>query len=605
MNLEEEQEGGLRCNRCGRVNEPQGVYCADCGMELESQPRLSIPKVEDRPRRVVLCRSLLPEDLDRLWGAFERALHCDCFPERVLWPSDDDSGEGLYQELPEGTVLLSDVLSGDYRNKPVPGWLDLVSRLASTIDALHRCGCRLNSFGLNSLIVTEDNLDFVGLCLPMSLSFLDTPRSQMSPVGLDCCFASPELQGYVEYPPSSASDVYNLALLTYYLMVGESPKDLLACHFCPIAAHPELSPAVRACMEEALAMDPALRPQSAEEFVKRLRRSLVTDLCRCHFGLQSAWLSDVGIGGRENNEDACGIWIRSKTDPHGQCTIGVVAVADGMGGGAFGERASAYCIERLLEDTTDDLRILAGKLASPPEWADAIRSWVLQLNQQVIQLGEKLRTPHDIGSTLTALLLLGSRGFLLHVGDSRLYLVRGDEIVQLTSDQTYAEELYSHGQLNREEADKSIYRHVLTSFVGSPKCAPQVEELDLTGGDVFVLCTDGLTEGLPERDIFELSTTLPPEEAVVEMIRRCKHHLLSQPPEPEATANGPQSDNISVVVLRISEVAKTDSAESFSAGSGLGARDFSPCVECNPEREQIEGESYDRTANDLGSARPS
>lgn len=375
----------------------------------------------------------------------------------------------------------------------------------------------------------------------------------MSLAGVDCCFAAPEIQGYVEHPAGPAADVYALAVLTHCLLAGSTPRDLVECDFCPVKDHSDLGPSLTRCLEDALAMVPERRPRSARLFVERLRAALVQDYCRPGPELRCASLTDIGIGGRENNEDTCGVWMRAATDAHGRYLVGVAAVADGMGGGAFGERASSFCIDRILDDSARDLRLLGEALASPDEWVAACRDWVLGLNQDVIDLGRQLTAPNDVGSTLTAVLFTGCRAFLLHAGDSRLYLVRSGGASKLTRDQTYAEQLYEEGQLTREEADASIYRNVLTSYIGSSKCLPQVEELHVSPGDTLVLCSDGLMEGLTEGDMRDLAARLSVSEAVWEMVCRCKRRLQTAPSDLSAAAGIACSDNMTAVVVQIAE----------------------------------------------------
>lgn len=550
MNVRDPHPDVMPCNHCGQRNEPRAAYCDGCGMEMHPAERPELRPDGHGARKVLLSRSLASHDLDRLWSTFEAVQGCPWFPSRVLWPEEDDGGR-LLQELPGGTVLLAEAMAAFRTAAPTRGWLGLVSGIASAIDDIQQSGCRLNSVGLGSIILTQNTYEFVGLCLPMCLTHLDTPRTEMSPAGIDCCFAAPEMQGYVEHPAGPAVDVYTLAVLTYYLLSGEPPRDLVECGFFPVKDHPEIGPSLKECLEDSLAFTPERRPRSAGLFVERLRKALVKDHCRTGPDLRFASLTDIGLGGRENNEDSCGVWMRGAADAHGQWLIGVAAVADGMGGSAFGERASSFCIDRILDDSARNLQFLGDALASPAAWTTACRNWLLGLNRDVIDLGRQLAAPNDVGSTLTAVLFAGRRAFLLHAGDSRLYLLRSGSVSRLTRIQTYAEQLHQEGLLTLEEIGSSIYRNVLTSYVGSPKCDPQVEELDLVPGDALVLCSDGLMEGLTEQDMHDLAVRLPPDEAVVEMVRRCKYNLGTVPSDPDSPAGIPCSDNMTAVVVQI------------------------------------------------------
>lgn len=592
MNRRDAQEEDTRCSHCGQCNEPRATFCDGCGMELRAAARPLQAAEGSGARQVLLSRSLSSQDLDRLWRAFEAVQGCGFFPRRVLWPEEDADGGALRQELPEGTVLLSQALAISATGEPARGWLDLVSRVAAAIDDVQRFGCRFNSLGLNSIIVANDTHEFAGLCLPISLTYLDTPRAEMSLAGIDCCFASPEMQGYVDHPAGPAADVYALAALTYYLLSGSVPRDLMECNFCPVRDHPDLGPSLRECLEDALAMIPERRPRSPGQFVERVRKALVQDLCRPGPEVSSAFLTDIGIGGRDNNEDSCGVWIRSAADAHGRCLVGVAAVADGMGGGAFGERASSLCIDRILDDSARDLRLLGGALASPANWVTACRDWLLRLNQEVIDLGSQLTAPNDVGSTLTAVMFTGHRAFLLHAGDSRLYLIRLGSISRLTRSQTYAEQLHEEGDLTREEVDASIYRNVLTSFIGSPKCVPQVEELHLAAGDTLVLCSDGLIEGLSERDLLDIAAQLPPNEAVAEMVNCCKRRMQTAPSELGAPAGIPCSDNMTVVVVQIPEKSTAEPHHGATVDEALPAEKPSAATPVAPGTRPTEGDIH-------------
>ncbi|GIW89998.1 MAG: hypothetical protein KatS3mg109_0430 [Pirellulaceae bacterium] len=605
MNPHDVRKEDTRCKNCGQANKPQADFCDECGMELRPAVQPVPPVDACVGRLVLLARSLSPRDLNRLRSAYEAVQGCVCFPQRILWPEQDEDDSTLWQELPEGTVILSEVRSTIPMGEPSRGWLELVSQVAIAIDQIHRFGYRLNSLGFNSIIVSQDTYEFVGLCLPISLTALDTPREEMTLVGLDCCFASPEVQGYTDHPIGPTADVYALATLTYYLLSGTAPRDLVECNFCPVKEHRALGPSMRRSLEDALAVTPACRPSSALQFVERVRKALVQDLCRPGPGLNSAFLTDIGIGGRDNNEDACGVWIHSAVDSHGSCLVGVAAVADGMGGGAFGERASSLCIDRIVDASASDLRLLGGALAFPADWVTACRDWMLRLNQEVIDLGKQLAAPNNVGSTLSAVLFAGHRAFLLHAGDSRLYLIRSGSICRLTRSQTYAEQLHQEGLLTEEEVDKSSYRHVLTSYIGSPKCAPHVQELHLVPGDRLVLCSDGLVEGLTEQDICHLASSFPPNEAVVEMVRLCKHRLRTTLSALADSESIPYSDNITVVVIQIFGEPRMEDNSGVDATQSLSFEGTAGPLLETAQTRTVEGDMHARSADDNAGTRAS
>lgn len=590
MSLHDAPQDSTQCTHCGQANDPGAGFCDGCGMELGLARQASQMTEQCSIRRVLLSQSLPTEELDRLWLAFERVSERPWFPRRVVWPSEDDGGL-LLQELPEKTLLLSEATEVFKPGEPARAWLRLIGEVANAVEDIHRMGVRLNSLGLNSIILAEDTYEFVGLCMPTCLTHLDAPRNGIPLGGIDCCFAAPEVQGFVEYPSGAAADVYVLAALAYDLMSGERPRDLVLCGFSPVNDASDLGPSVKECLDDALALTPQRRPQSASQFVERLRKAIVKDCCRDGLTLRYACLTDIGLGGRDNNEDSCGIGIQAIETANGDCLVGVAAVADGMGGSAFGERASSLCIDRMLRDSDWNLEILGDALTVPAEWTVAFENWLLQLNHDMMQLGEQLAAPNDIGSTLTAVLFAGRRAFVLHAGDSRLYLLRQAQVSQFTHDQTYAEQMHSEGLLTRGEISTSIYRNVLTSYIGAPKLSPQVEELNLIAGDVLVLCSDGLMDGLNERDMHDLAVRLPPDEAVRELIRRSKLNLEDRWSDIENSEGIASSDNMTAIVIQLPEELPLHSSHATSANQGDPVEALQRPAHVAPKAQLPEGES--------------
>jgi protein phosphatase len=150
-----------------------------------------------------------------------------------------------------------------------------------------------------------------------------------------------------------------------------------------------------------------------------------------------------------------------------------------------------------------------------------------------------------MGATLTALLFLGRRVYLVHAGDSRAYRFRDGRPARLTRDQTYAQELLDRGQLTPEAVGPSGYGSVLVSHIGTRRCAPQVECLDVRPGDWLVLCSDGLTEGLDEAAMAEVLRQAPPEGAARALVERALGRLARD------RAAGPCSDNVTAVVVQV------------------------------------------------------
>ncbi|MCB9522919.1 MAG: Stp1/IreP family PP2C-type Ser/Thr phosphatase [Myxococcales bacterium] len=184
-------------------------------------------------------------------------------------------------------------------------------------------------------------------------------------------------------------------------------------------------------------------------------------------------------------------------------------VADGMGGHAAGEVASETAVEVLQREvqqaeplierfieTGDGRELVLGMLE------DAVRNAGKAIYTKAQNEPEK----RGMGTTVSALLLTPCRGFIAHVGDSRIYLVRGQDVFQLTEDHSLINELIKRGRLKPEDAHKAPYKNAVTRAVGV-HADVQVDTLDFEvgDGDHFLLCSDGLTNHLrDDREIVEV-----------------------------------------------------------------------------------------------------
>lgn len=212
--------------------------------------------------------------------------------------------------------------------------------------------------------------------------------------------------------------------------------------------------------------------------------------------IQSWALSDVGRV-RDHNED------NLLVEPG----LGLFVVADGMGGHAAGEVASQAAVATLREAVSRAQPLLR-KFAEKEEEED--QRQILTLIEQSIQeacakiydMGQKDQKRRGMGTTTSLLLLVGRRGFIGHVGDSRIYLHRANQVHQLTEDHSLIQELIKRGKLRKEDADKSPYRNAVTRAVGI-YASVEVDTLgfDILPGDTFLLCSDGLSGYLKDEEV--------------------------------------------------------------------------------------------------------
>ncbi len=183
------------------------------------------------------------------------------------------------------------------------------------------------------------------------------------------------------------------------------------------------------------------------------------------------------------------------------------AVADGMGGHRGGEVASSLA----LETVQGMFERREGSLAEQ----------VAEANRAVFDRSQNDRSVSGMGTTLTAAQVDGNRVHLVHVGDSRAYLLRGGELTQITEDHTLVHRMVMEGEITPEEAETHPHRSILTRALGVDQTI-QVDEgdIEVVPGDRILLCTDGLTGMVPEGQIREiLLETRDPQEAVEKLVK--------------------------------------------------------------------------------------
>ncbi|HWL32875.1 MAG TPA: Stp1/IreP family PP2C-type Ser/Thr phosphatase [Gaiellaceae bacterium] len=168
------------------------------------------------------------------------------------------------------------------------------------------------------------------------------------------------------------------------------------------------------------------------------------------------------------------------------------AIADGMGGAQAGEVASGLAAA-VLEEATGDER-----------GEERVASLIQEANRRVFQRSSEDATTSGMGTTMTVALLDNADGTIAfgHVGDSRAYRVRGGELEQLTDDHSLVGELVRSGRLSPEEAESHPQRSVITRALGTePNVDVDTFTVGAEQGDIYLLCSDGLTDMIPPRDI--------------------------------------------------------------------------------------------------------
>jgi protein phosphatase len=228
-----------------------------------------------------------------------------------------------------------------------------------------------------------------------------------------------------------------------------------------------------------------------------------------------------------------------------QPSIGVFAVADGMGGHEAGQFASATVVESLLS---------IGVPASAPDLLARFEDRVSQANSRLKQAARE-RGAAVIGATVAALLTFERYYACVWSGDSRIYRLRGGALVQISRDHTEAQELIDGGALSHEEARTWPRRGTLTRAIGVHDDAElEIEHGVLEAGDSFILCSDGLTTHVEDAEILERAAGRTPQQACDELVTL-------------ALKRG-GTDNVTVVVVRCGPAA--GGSEALFAGADAG-----------------------------------
>jgi PPM family protein phosphatase len=251
--------------------------------------------------------------------------------------------------------------------------------------------------------------------------------------------------------------------------------------------------------------------------------------------LRYAVRSDVGLL-REGNEDS------AYAGPH------LLALADGMGGHAAGEVASAVAISALmgLDDDVPGLDMLG-----------ALADAVAKANAQLHDMSAADASVEGMGTTLTAMLWSPPRVALCHIGDSRAYMLRDGELYQITRDHTLVQSLLDEGRISQDEAATHPQRSLILRALDSRTDAePDLSLREALPGDRYLLCSDGLSDVVTEETLHRTLLAIPdPDEVVVQLVELANR------------AGGP--DNITCIVADVLDTATTRVAPSeFSVVAG-------------------------------------
>ena len=216
----------------------------------------------------------------------------------------------------------------------------------------------------------------------------------------------------------------------------------------------------------------------------------------------------------------------------------LMMVADGVGGAAKGADASRLALEAVTQYVAHSTRCYYAASSQGDEaFTEALQEAAVLCHAQLLRQGEGNPECRGMATTLTLYLGAWPRAYLLQVGDSRCYLLRQGELIQISRDQTMAQDLVDLGVMSRADASKTRLAHTLSSSIGGRTPAPVVTALDIEWGTTVLLCSDGLTNHISDDRIRDRLRSMESAKQVCEDLLK------------EALDEG-GSDNITIVVAR-------------------------------------------------------
>ena len=240
--------------------------------------------------------------------------------------------------------------------------------------------------------------------------------------------------------------------------------------------------------------------------------------------------------------------VRSGNEDSALASKNLIAVADGMGGHAAGEVASSLAVKTLLQSAQVFTHPDIDEESADDLYLQAIQEADLSLKSAV----EENPALSGMGTTLTSLLLRGTSVALLHIGDSRAYRLRGSAFEQLSVDHTVIQELLNQGAISESDIATHPQRSVLTQvMMGEGNIEVPLPVIDVKVGDRFLVCSDGLSSVLTEKEIKSLLKGKDRDAAVAALV--------------DATYINGAPDNVTLVIGDIVEENQPDTFETIGA----------------------------------------
>ncbi|MFH0812929.1 MAG: Stp1/IreP family PP2C-type Ser/Thr phosphatase [Pseudomonadota bacterium] len=254
------------------------------------------------------------------------------------------------------------------------------------------------------------------------------------------------------------------------------------------------------------------------------------------FKISFAAKSDLGLKRKINEDSYCA-----------DEKIGLFMVLDGIGGHKAGEVASNLGLDTMKENVMRGLKGKSGTVTGEQDEglsreAVVLNNSIALANKVIYEVAHSREEYHGMGTTLASLLIGEKSVAIAHVGDSRIYLIRKNLIERLTEDHSLVMEQLRRGLINEEDAERSEMKNIITRALGAEENVhPTIDELVPAKDDIFLLCSDGLTDLVSDEEILNLLL-----ENRQSLDRACQH-LIDQ-----ANARGGK-DNITTILVNFQE----------------------------------------------------
>lgn len=575
----------LICPECGLENQPDALYCDDCGAQLTLPEKKEEKKEETR----LLVESDIVNDRYMIEAVLSRSTTCATYraldtrvDDEVIWIKekvfDDETDEEirkqvkLYELLKENEhdnlVQVLDVFLWEgrlytvYENLTGQDLETLSHLKGDAIDEKHILHIaiqamegikHLHSLGILHRDIHPSHLFLTSKGFVKLMGFGMICRIQEPPHDnrVDEGFSPPEMYGLMGGKLMESSDLFSMGASLYYLITNSKPKEFSREHSFRFRPIDDLDTRIDKKFEniilKAVQKDPDRRFKNADEMLRELMKVEGEDTIdedspekvvdeevhdREKVVLEIFARSHVGMV-RSINQDSCFVGKSTVFEKSVPLEYTLLIVADGMGGEAEGDKASSLAVRVISKEVMDRfVPVITG--------ADTVRlyndndlqekaSFILKksiekANRVVFDYSREDVSRRGMGSTLTAAIIEKDNMCICHAGDTRAYVFNDEEgLVQLTEDHSLVGRLVRMGQLTREEALKSPQRSAIYRALGtSPDLDIDTYQRTLKDGDTLLICSDGVWEYFTDAEMLEtFRTERSPENIGNTLVRNC------------------------------------------------------------------------------------